>query len=329
LPSASSAAAKPAADRLPKGRWPIARKAFTLVELLVVIAIIAVLVGLLLPAVQSARESARRTQCSNNLKQQGLALQSFAAADSDRLPPGSPGSVRHGLFSYLLPHLDHLVLYDQLDLAGVTATTPYPPALAAIRSTIIPIYLCPSYPQPWSLPTVPAGSERFQGAFSSYQGIGGSLTPGLAASQIVRPNSAGEGDMPRNGLFGWGFQRALASVRDGLSNTLALGEFVHSDANSASLFHRHPGNVRCWMSGASTAMHSFAFKVVQYPLNAQVNRNDESFPYNHLPFGSKHPGGGNFAWGDGSVRFLADATAEEVLVALATCNGRETISLTP
>jgi prepilin-type N-terminal cleavage/methylation domain-containing protein/prepilin-type processing-associated H-X9-DG protein len=307
----------------------MARRAFTLIEMLVVIAIIGTLIGLLLPAVQSAREAARRTHCGNSLKQLGLAMQGFAAADSDRLPPGSPGSLRHGLFSYLLPHLDHLVLYDQLDLSGVTAVTPYPPALAALRSTIIPIYLCPSYPQPWALPTVPAGFERFQGAFTSYQGVGGALTPGLAANQIVKPNSAGEGDMPRNGLFGWGFQRALASVRDGLSNTLALGEFVHSDTNPASSFHRHPGNVRCWMSGASTVMHSFTFKVVRYPVNAHINRNDDTFPYNHLPFGSKHPGGSNFALGDGSVRFLSDATGEEVLFALATCNGREPLSFEP
>jgi len=95
--------------------------AFTLVELLVVIAIIATLIGLLLPAVQTAREAARRSACSNNLKQIGLAALTYANAKNNQLPPGSPqktsGNVAyHGFFSYLLPFIEQKAVWDGLKL---------------------------------------------------------------------------------------------------------------------------------------------------------------------------------------------------------------------
>jgi len=96
-------------------------RGFTLVELLVVIAIIATLIGLLLPAVQSAREAARRSACSNNLKQIGLGGLTYASARNNQLPPGSPqkssGNVAyHGLFSYLLPFIEQKAIWDSLNL---------------------------------------------------------------------------------------------------------------------------------------------------------------------------------------------------------------------
>ena len=94
---------------------------FTLVELLVVIAIIGILIAMLLPAVQAAREAARRMQCSNNLKQMGLGMHNYASANKDFFPTGNTGEMyrwKPGLFSLLLPYIEHQALYDSLDMTG-------------------------------------------------------------------------------------------------------------------------------------------------------------------------------------------------------------------
>ena len=117
------------------------RRAFTLVELLVVIAIIGILIALLLPAVQAARESARRSECTNHLKQLGLALHNYAGTYGEFLPPGSPDSLRHGLFTAMLPFLEHANIHDQIDLEGIPHDDP-------MRYTPIAEYTCPSFPGP-------------------------------------------------------------------------------------------------------------------------------------------------------------------------------------
>jgi len=135
------------------------RNGFTLVELLVVIAIIGVLVALLLPAIQSAREAARRSQCQNNMKQIGLAINSFDTAHKV-LPTGGEGSdfsvpanggqtkfSKQGLFVVLLPYIEHLDLYAQMDLSkSYRDTTPNTSGVsnATICQRDIETYLCPS-----------------------------------------------------------------------------------------------------------------------------------------------------------------------------------------
>ncbi|MCP4590129.1 MAG: DUF1559 domain-containing protein, partial [bacterium] len=95
-----------------------ANRGFTLVELLVVITIIGILIALLLPAVQAAREAARRMQCSNNLKQLGLAVHNYVSIYSEHFPLGCMGYERHGLFTAMLPFLEQDVVHDKLDLTG-------------------------------------------------------------------------------------------------------------------------------------------------------------------------------------------------------------------
>ena len=291
--------------------------AFTLVELLVVIAIIGILIALLLPAVQAAREAARRMQCANNLKQMGLAMHNYMSTHCECFPPGGDASYlhstyRHALFSVMLPFLEQDVIYKTFDLNGDAGDEQH-------RYTEIPAYLCPSYTGPrvvrdhhW---------DHNKGALTTYQGVGGAL---LGVSDVV--DMPPMGDVPKNGLFGWGFVRRASGVRDGLSNTLAMGEFVHMDSEGGQ-FGPPQGNIRPWILTACCSpesLGSYTFKVIDaWSINAKVSRSANDIPFNHLPMSSHHPGGVHFLLADGSVHFLAEAMDLETYQALATCDGGE------
>ncbi len=292
-------------------------RGFTLVELLVVITIIGILIALLLPAVQAAREAARRVQCANNLKQIGLAMHHYMDAWEGYFPPGSPGPQMHGLFTYILPYLEQQGIYDRLDLNGNTWEEP-------LQYTILPVYICPSYQESLDFDDSSA-ADFLQGAKITYQGVGGVLQD---SGQLVTP-SPSFGDMPHNGIFRWGALRAIADVRDGLSNTLAFGEFVHRDPSGSSPHgvDRGLSAVRCWIYGANITDGSYAFKVVQYPINAPLNRYTDGVYFNHLPMGSDHSGGCHFTIGDGSVRFISEMINIQLYQALATCDGGEIVQI--
>lgn len=288
---------------------------FTLVELLVVIAIIGVLIALLLPAIQAARESARRAQCTNQLRQLGLGVQNFISANGGEFPPGSPGPGEHGLFTYVLPYIEENALYDQIDVKRVTYTTETDP----MRFTIVKTYVCPSYPES------PLISDPFaiyrQGALTTYQAVGGAFT--LPNQEFVA--SASYGDMPTNGAFRWaGDPRRIKDFVDGTSHTLILGEFVHADREPGPS-HDPPGNIRIWMGGAPIVADktSYVFKVGVYTPNTQIDRIANMVPFNHLPFGSFHPGVTNFSLADGSTRSISDDVDIDAFRGACTINGGE------
>lgn len=287
------------------------KNGFTLVELLVVIAIIGTLISMLLPAVQAVREAARRTECSNNLRQMGLAVQSYVSQYGGKtFPPGSPGAKKHGLFTYMLPFIEQIDLYKSLDLKLPTDQ------IGQQRYMTLETYLCPSYA---GLNVVKAAAANYEnGAVTTYQGVCGAMR--TASTPAVK---SGYGDMPTNGIFGFGFNRRLSAVRDGLSNTLAIGEYVHRDRDANSFYSGYPGNVRGWILGANESTGAYAIKVVKYPINDMVDRVADSAPFNHLPFGSDHPQGCNFLVADASVRFLPSSLDFGLYQSLATCNGEE------
>jgi prepilin-type processing-associated H-X9-DG protein len=247
----------------------------------------------------------------------GLAVHNYMSKFSGAyIPVGSPGPRRHGLFTHLLPYIEQKTVHDDLDLEGDTFAE-------AHRYTTIDTYLCPSY---MGEPVIQGMSaDYFNGALTTYQGVGGSLQSERPPPGVVKSSSYG--DMPKNGFFGYGFNRRLRDVKDGTSHTTMIAEFVQKDKDPNSPYYSEPGNVRAWIFGCNGSTGTYAFKVIEYPINADVDRYGDSIPFNHLPMGSYHNDGANFCFGDNSVTFLANMMDFKVYIALSTVNGQETVSL--
>lgn len=312
---------------------------FTLVELLVVIAIIGVLVALLLPAVQSAREAARRAQCLNNLKQMGLACQNYVSTYNQRLPFGYAGRLprppnrnfqKRGVFTEILQFMEQSAIYDQIQFDyGVTPGTTNNPFDDPARNQVVEAYICPS----WIDPKVSgSGFDYQQGALVTYTGNGGART----STDVALIG----GTYPANGAFTLredrpasgprvitGRQRRMAEVTDGTSNTFLIGEFVHRDCNFQSGCDDSPGSVRPWYLAGFQVRDDvvpdiYAVKELEFVSNTQ-NIVRANVGFNKLPLGSFHPGITNFVFIDGSVRTVPDDIDLIVYQALGTVDGEE------
>jgi prepilin-type N-terminal cleavage/methylation domain-containing protein len=285
------------------------RRGFSLVELLVVVVIIGALVALMLPAVQAARESARRLQCQHNLRQVGLALHCYTERNGQRLPAlgrGDPSwTFWHSWRGTLLPFHEQQSLFDQIKWK----LSPVDPANAVVAATRLAQYQCPATP---GFPRLEAKVTRSATAVLAnldYVAPFGvffdeSLGGGALRTMWTPPSYEGG---PRYSVFPqFTTPVSLGECTDGLSNTI----LVHEEAGNP--FHVHGGGERSahWM-GAWLPMETcdFAYQKVNF-CNA------------HGIYGF-HSSGANALLGDGSTHHLSDRTEESVVLALMTSDQGE------
>jgi len=283
---------------------------FTLIELLVVIAIIGILLALLLPAVQQAREAARRTQCQNNLKQIGIAVHNYHDLHGG-LPPGWVGVTQGqpdvngpsglGWAAMLLPSLDQTPLYKTIN----TRVSTLNPVNQTPRTTTLSVFRCPSDP---SNPTWTLHSEEQPGrtltrlAAANYAGVFG--TTSVEECHDLPPGQSCHG----NGVFSHNSHVRFRDLVDGASNTMVCGE-RKTDASRdwhSTWFGVIHGGEEC---------HARILGSADHPPNAAAGHLDD--------FSSQHASGVHFLFGDGRVRFLSENINRAIYQGLATRSGGE------
>ena len=261
------------------------RKGFTLIELLVVIAIIAILIGLLLPAVQKVRDVSNRLRCGNNLKQLSLGMHSYAtftgwfpaAYESQGTLPG------WGWGTAILPYIEQDNLYQTMNVSGSTfgngETTALPShVLNSLSQTPLAMYRCPAEP------FTPLNPSRQNHGNSNYRAVSGpTTTPYFYADQDI------------GGVCYQNSRTKILDITDGASNTVVLGECS---------FNPQKGWLAAiWVGMTGYDGASIRISDVMWAIDASAARINGTAPQ---AFGSRHPGGAMFAFGDGSVRLFRD-----------------------
>ena len=320
------------------------RLGFTLVELLVVIAIIGVLVALLLPAVQAAREAARRMSCSNNLKQAGLADLNFEVTNGHLVPARlGPDSTDKGSLRYLktaversgasgfvlmLPHIELTALFDKLDIykndsiwpakefrtPGVEWRTP---ARTEAMATSIAAYICPSegsepYVEFTGYGNPPAATASY--AFvAGHRGVTSGATYNLVDACMVKHHNTG--------AHLYHTKIALKQIEDGTSNTISVGEVIETSIGrineglpSAADTHNIWAYVLRYLDG---------FRTTSVALNTPPWMETENVEGDIVngAFASRHPGGAQFVYVDGHVEFVQDSIDLDTYQNLSTIAG--------
>lgn len=326
------------------------KRGFTLIELLVVIAIIGVLVALILPAVQSVREAARKAQCSNNLKQIGIALHNYH--ETNKCFPVGDNVVTNGAgYSFwvgILPYMEKNTLFKQMDMTGGFVGTPINnlqngPLLDGLT---IDWMLCPSSPLP-----------RFGGTYNStgakyypkvgylrpnYVGLAGGIGTfgNFTETRVSPPAMSVMGTMSIGGFFGDLLTVRMGMLTDGTSNVMAIGEqsdYTRSTVTKYDTIH-NSSNICGWVEGHGgngapqfEAMYQRNLTSVTLPLNSKRHANlnwngiiQATADNNNQPLQSAHSGGVMCLMGDGRVRFVNEGMTLDMLKMLATRDDKQT-----
>ena len=320
---------------------PTTRKGFTLVELLVVIAIIGQLAGLLLPAVQSAREAARRTTCANNMKQVATAILNYESGTGElpnagkvKIPSQCTNDDCRGgsLYITILPFIEQSALYDMypqdnprgwLWWGGDAAWRPYDSTVDHWANGIshakmaISTYQCPSYSD-WVQHPV----RR------DYLVLSGGKT---------RAGYVGHGGTYTDGLFVVNRQMRVSKITDGLTKTFMFGEIAHPHwaGYGTGYQNGHVGGPAEWFCGPQCERSNNCDPVrgtpdkfsssVRFPINRDFI-GEGYMPLdvaNDIPYGSRHPGGAQFAFADGRIEFVSETIDFSTYQSFATFAGRD------
>jgi prepilin-type N-terminal cleavage/methylation domain-containing protein/prepilin-type processing-associated H-X9-DG protein len=309
-----------------------ARSGFTLIELLVVIAIIAVLIGLLLPAVQKVREAAARSSCQNNLKQLALAVH-MHHDNLGKIPSGGGNPVAAGNIWQATGYTVRILPYieqDPLFKKAWNPNFPYndnanpiivgPPAGAtnlAAGVERIPTFFCPSGTNATSGNTAEAfgGVRHLTVHYYGNMGPNPAVT-GCKTGTPVNPNipcypvtgAGSNGAYSQRGPMAYNIEYKLVEITDGVSNTILLGERSFNEPLGS------PNSYRGWTRGNNAG--SGTSKNVTNAINSTSYNGSNNF--NDISFGSNHPGGCNVAMGDGSVKFIPQTITMHVYLAAAS-----------
>jgi len=300
------------------------RRGFTLIELLVVIAIIGVLVALLLPAVQAAREAARRSQCTNNLKQIGLALHNYEGT-TGVFPYGSSllstGYDTGGTWViFILPYLEQKPLYDATNFS---LTINHPANTTVVRTVVNPL-VCPSDPSA----SIPIMNDRADINPSMGLWYAGNMGPSNMDNQVpyCPPSPPNSGTQSYCAQGNWGSKTSarggkmvgffarfatcqrMAGVIDGLSGTIMVGETIPEHC--------------AWMAAYN---QNFPLSSTSIPSGLLSETNAGAY-YRSCGYKSHHPGGTNFLMGDGTVRFIKKSVNYQIYNAIGSVGMNEVVS---